>query len=78
MLLHRKLGAGGWWWGGVGAGRDGGERRRNCMSYNKPAVVLWEMWGLLKNVAILYFRSILSVVPRQTVCCCRLALIMQY
>ena len=35
-----------------------GEQRRNCMSYNKPAVGLWGMWGLCKNVAILDFLSI--------------------
>lgn len=74
MLLHRKLGAGEGG-GGVGAGR---EQRRNCTSYNSPAVVLWGMWGLRKNVAILYFRSILSVLPRQIVYCCSLPLIMQY
>lgn len=26
-----------------------------------PAVVLWGMWGLRKNVAILYFRSAFSL-----------------
>lgn len=28
-----------------------------CVSYNNHAVVLWGMWGLNKNVAILHFRS---------------------